>query len=145
VSVWEMGIKMSSVDFVYPGGIIISNLGEQSIHPLITALAGLIGAIFGAFITFYLNYAKTKAMMKWEMKFNAYNAIPEFDKGYPINSKYKMQEIRFAKRLKAISENEEIKTIADKMIKGEFKDLEDKQQFMDEQLILRLRKTLKIQ
>lgn len=134
---------MSSVDFVYPGGIIISNLGTQSGYPLIAVLSGLIGAILGAFITFYLNYTKTKAMMKWEMKFNAYNAILELDKGYPTNSIDKKREIRFAKRLRALSENEEIKGIADKMINGEFEDKEDKERFIDEKLVPAIEKDLK--
>jgi len=124
-------------------GNISSNLGVQTTYPWTPVFAGLIGAIIGAILSFYLNYAKTKAMMKWETKYNAYNAILEFDKGRPINSAERKQEIRFAMRLKSLSENEEIKAIAHKMIIGEFNDLADKQQFIDEQFIPAIEKDLK--
>lgn len=48
------------MEFAYPGGIIISNLGAQSANPMITVLSGAAGAIIGALFTYYLNYAKTK-------------------------------------------------------------------------------------
>lgn len=32
-------------------------------------LSGLIGIIIGGIITLYIEYAKTKAMMKWETKY----------------------------------------------------------------------------
>jgi len=42
---------------------------------LISALIGLIGVLIGGIITFYLNYAKTKAMMRWELKYNRLLAV----------------------------------------------------------------------
>lgn len=54
------GIKLTHMEFAYPGGIIISNLGAQSANPMITVLSGAAGAIIGALFTYYLNYAKTK-------------------------------------------------------------------------------------
>jgi hypothetical protein len=134
---------LANIEFVYPGGIIISNLGAQSMNPLITALVGMIGAIIGALFTFYLNYAKTKAMMKWETKYNAYNAILGFDKGHPLNTTDKNQEIRFAKRLKALSKDKDVKEIADRIIEGNFENLADKQQFIDEKFIPAIEKDLK--
>lgn len=80
--------------------------------------------------------------MKWETKYNAYNAILEFDKGRPINTSEKNQEIRFAKRLKSLSENEEIKRIADIMIEGKFESLAEKQSFIDEKFIPAIEKDL---
>ncbi|MDD4161664.1 MAG: hypothetical protein PHW87_04210 [Methanothrix sp.] len=121
---------------------IIPNLGAQTTNILTTALAGAVGAIIGALFTFYLNYAKTKAMMKWETKYNAYNAILKFDKGLPIDSREKNQEIRFAKRLKALSKTREVKEIADTMIEGKFESLADKQIFIDEKFIPAIEKDL---
>ena len=46
---------MAFIDFVYPGGILISTSGSQSTNPLITALAGVIaGAIIGGVITYFV-------------------------------------------------------------------------------------------
>jgi hypothetical protein len=110
--------------------------------PYSTLFSGLIGVIVGGLITAYLGYAKTRAMLKWETKYNAYNAILEYDKGFPINSLDVKKQIRFAKRLKALSENKEIEEIADKMIDGKFEDLADKERFIDEKFIPAIEKDL---
>jgi len=109
---------------------------------VISVLVGLASAIIGSLFTYHLNYAKTKAMMKWEMKFNAYNAILELDKGRPGTLLDKNQEIRFAMRLKALSQDEKIKDIADTMIKCEFENLKAKQRFIDEKFIPAIEKDL---
>lgn len=80
--------------------------------------------------------------MKWETKYNAYNAILELDKGRPGTALDKNQEIRFAKRLKALSRNEEIRKIADIMIENKFDNLADKQRFIDEKFIPAIEKDL---
>lgn len=110
--------------------------------PYFPLFSGLIGVILGGIITTYLEYAKTKAMMKWETKYNAYNAILELDKGRPGTALDKNQEIRFAKRLKALSRNEEIRKIADIMIENKFDNLADKQRFIDEKFIPAIEKDL---
>ncbi len=109
---------------------------------LITLFSGLIGAMLGGLITAYLEYAKTKAMMKWETKYTAYNAILEFDKGHPLNSSDGKKQIRFAKRLKALSESKEIRQIANTMIENKFEDLADKEKFIDEIFIPAIEKDL---
>jgi len=72
---------------------------------------------------------ETKAKMKWETKYNAYNAILALDKGRPLTTLEKDQEIRLAKRLKALSKKKEAKDIANAIIERKFKDLADKQNF----------------
>lgn len=133
---------MTHIEFAYPGGIIISSLGAQSINPLITVLASVAGAIIGALVTYYLNYAKTKAMMKWKPKYDVYNAILELDKGRPGDCNEKDQEIRLAKRLKFLSEKDEFKELADKIIENRFDNLAAKQTFIDEEFIPAIEKDL---
>jgi len=118
------------MEFVYSSGIIaIGNIA--------------LGAIIGALVAFYLNYLKTKAMMRWEMKYNIYNAILKFDTGEPIRGNVdKAQYIRFIKRLKYLSKSKEIKEIADIMVEDNFMNLDDKQKFIDEEFIPAMEKDL---
>lgn len=93
---------------------------------LSSLLSGLIGVVIGGFITFYLDYAKTKAMMKWETKYATYNAILELDKGRPLISAEKEQQYRLAKRLVSLSDDEEIKNVVYILIQNKFESLNSK-------------------
>jgi hypothetical protein len=109
---------------------------------LISALTGLIGVIVGAIITFILNYAKTKAMMRWEMKYTIYTSILELDKGRPLNTMERDHQIRLANRLKSLSRNKEAKEIATTLAENKFDSLKDKQKFIDEKFIPAIEKDL---
>lgn len=109
---------------------------------LISALIGLIGVLIGGIITFYLNYAKTKAMMRWELKYNIYVSLLEFDTGRPLNTNERDNLIRLANRLKSLSKNKDIKEIATALAENKFVSLKDKQTFMDEKFIPAVEKDL---
>lgn len=109
---------------------------------LSSLLSGLIGVVIGGFITFYLDYAKTKAMMKWETKYATYNAILELDKGRPLISAEKEQQYRLAKRLVSLSDDEEIKNVVYILIQNKFESLNSKQKFMDKKFIPTMKKDL---
>ena len=105
-------------------------------------ISGLIGVIIGSLITAYLGHIKTKAMMKWETKFNTYNAILELENGQPSDTRILKKRIRLAKLLKALSSNEEIKKIADTLIEEKFENLDARERFIDNSLIPAMDKDL---
>ncbi len=105
-------------------------------------ISGLIGVIIGSLISAYLGYAKTKAMIRWERKFNIYNAILELENGMPLDVVGKKKQIRLAELLKAFSSNKDIKEIADKLIEGGFDSLDARESFIDNKLIPAMDKDL---
>jgi hypothetical protein len=84
----------------------ISILPVSPDSPYFPLVSGLIGVIIGGIITTYLGYLKTKAMIRWETKFNTYNAILGLKKGEPSTSIESKKRIRLAELLKALSKNQ---------------------------------------
>ena len=80
--------------------------------------------------------------MKWETKFNTYNAILELENGQPSDTRILKKRIRLAKLLKALSSNEEIKKIADTLIEEKFENLDARERFIDNSLIPAMDKDL---
>ena len=105
-------------------------------------ISGLIGVIIGSLISAYLGYAKTKAMIKWETKFNIYNAILDLENGVALDVVDKKKQIRLAKLLKALSSNKDIKKIADQLIEERFDSLDARESFIDNKLIPAMYKDL---
>ena len=105
-------------------------------------ISGLIGVIIGSLISAYLGYAKTKAMIKWETKFNIYNAILDLENGMALDVVDKKKQIRLAKLLKALSSNKDIKKIADQLIEERFDSLDARESFIDNKLIPAMYKDL---
>lgn len=105
-------------------------------------ISGLIGVIIGSLISAYLGYAKTKAMIKWETKFNIYNAILDLENGMPLDAVDKKKRIRLAELLKALSSNKDIKKIADQLIEERFDSLDARESFIDNKLIPAMDKDL---
>lgn len=105
-------------------------------------ISGLIGVIIGSLISAYLGYAKTKAMIKWETKFNIYNAILDLENGMALDGVDKKKQVRLAKLLKALSSNEDIKKLADQLIKERFDSLDARESFIDKKLIPAMDKDL---
>jgi hypothetical protein len=110
--------------------------------PYFSLISGIIGVMIGAIITTYLGYIKTKAMMKWETKFNTYNAILELEGGTPLTSIQAKKRIRLAELLKALSRNEVIRQIADTLIVDNFESLDARERFIDNSLIPAMDKDL---
>jgi hypothetical protein len=110
--------------------------------PYFPLVSGLIGVILGGLITTYIGYLKTKAMMRWETKFNTYNAILGLEKGEPSTTMEGKRRIRLAELLKSLSKNEEIKKIADTLIEDKFENLDARERFIDNSLIPAMDKDL---